>query len=244
MTRSVLAACALALAAPLAIFGLPAPAAAQSISAEAQRFGELYVPSELGTSSALVSFDQEFLAAVSADASITAMEKQFPGLIDAAHAAARAELVAALDTGLPTAQTNIGRFAQSRFTGAELTEINRFLASASGQSMLRAVADQASTAPLADKMRSGENGKMPTITGTDLEQSIKGFNPSALSAEDRAAAMMFGVSPVGRKMDALSADLSNAVATEMNAIMQAMAPNIQTAVITAISAHVSTRKAP
>jgi hypothetical protein len=239
MMKSTTLAIAMALAAPAATVTLApaAQAAEEALSAEAAEFGRLYIPAELGIESAMAAFDAEFYGQMNAEPQVVAMDKQFPGLIKAAGDAARAILLTAMTEGLPRAQANMGRYVQSRFTKAELQDVNTYLASPAGQRFLQMAADSADTSKLSEKFES--SGGDVSLSGEDLTGMLSPAMLTKLSAEDRSALMKFSFTPGGRKLNGMGAELASAVATEMNMITQTMKPKIETAVTEAIINHVS-----
>lgn len=237
MTRHI--ALALAISAPLAI---AAPAAAQNStatapSAEAQRFGTLYLPIELSLESAIAGFNKEFEPAIRADANVVALEKAKPGLIDAAGNAGRDAMTRIMRRDLPAAQERIAAFAAANLTNAELAQINQFYASGAGTRLQQLVAANADTSGLAEQTR--DTGSIPKLEGGQLLAMIDPTVITKLSKEDLAALLKFGATPAGRKMNGLTKPLADLVAGEMNNIVTAMTPEIEKAVVAAITRHLS-----
>jgi hypothetical protein len=238
MTKTLIHAALLA-AAAIAIPAAPAlaqtEAASTALSASAQRFGALYVPMDLSLESAIAGFDKEFEPAIRADANVVALDQRFPGLIDVAGKAGRDAMTNAMRRELPATQQRVAALAGARFTLAELDAINAYLASPEGQTLQRVMAETADGSALSKEMR--ETGEVPQLDGQKLLAMV---NPAALGRLNKAelaSLIKFSASPAGRKLDATGGELAELVAAEMNTIIAAMKPDIEQAVVGAITAH-------
>lgn len=238
MTRRLLSVAMLA-AAAVGVSAAPAwgqtQAATTALSESAQRFGALYVPIDLSLEAAIAGFDKEFEPAIRADANVVALDQRFPGLIDAAGKAGRDAMTRTMRRELPATQQRVAALAGARFTLAELDGINAYLASSSGQRLQRVMAETADGSALSAEMR--ETGNTPELDGTKLLAMV---NPAALgrlTKDELASLIQFSASPAGRKFDATGGELAELVAAEMNNIIAAMKPDIEQAVVGAITAH-------
>lgn len=238
MTKTLIHAALLAAAAatiPAAPALAQTEAASTALSASAQRFGALYVPMDLSLESAIAGFDKEFEPAIRADANVVALDQRFPGLIAAAGKAGRDAMTNAMRRELPATQQRVAALAGARFTLSELNVINAYLASPDGQKLQRVMAETADGSALSKEMR--ETGGVPQLDGQKLLAMV---NPAALgrlSKSELAALIKFSASPAGRKFDTTGAEFAELVAAEMNNIIAAMKPDIEQAVVGAITAH-------
>lgn len=210
-------------------------AATSTLSESAQRFGALYVPIDLSLETAITGFNKEFEPAIRADPNVVALDQRFPGLIDVAGKAGRDAMTQAMRRELPATQQRIAALASARFTVAELDSINAYFASASGQRLQRVVAETADASALTAEMR--ETGKAPDLNGAKLLAMVNPAVLGRLSNDELASLIKFSGSPAGRKFDATGGELAELVAAEMNNIIAAMKPDIEQAVVGAITAH-------
>jgi hypothetical protein len=238
MTKTLIHAALLATAcliAPTAPALAQTEAASTALSASAQRFGALYVPIDLSLESAIAGFNKEFEPAIRADANVVALDQRFPGLIDVAGKAGRNAMESAMRRELPATQQRIAALAGARFTIEELDAINAYLASPEGQKLQRVMAETADGSALSNEMRA--TGEVPQLDGAKLLAMV---NPAALGRLNKAelaSLIKFSASPAGRKFDATGGELAELVASEMNNIIAAMKPDIEQAVVGAITAH-------
>ena len=238
MTKTLIHAALLAtamIAAPNASALTQTEAASAALSASAQRFGALYVPIDLSLESAIAGFNKEFEPAIRADPNVVALDQRFPGLIDVAGKAGRDAMEGAMRRELPATQQRIAALAGARFTTAELDTINAYLASPEGQKLQRVMAETVDGSALSQEMRA--TGEVPQLDGQKLLAMI---NPAALGRLNKAelaSLIKFSASPAGRKFDATGSELAELVASEMNNIIAAMKPDIEQAVVAAITAH-------
>lgn len=238
MTKTLIHAALLATSA-VAVSAAPAlaqtEAAATALSESAQRFGALYVPIDLSLETAIAGFNKEFEPAIRADANVVALDQRFPGLIDVAGKAGREAMARTMRRELPATQQRIAALAGARFTVAELDSINAYFASASGQRLQRVVAETADGSALSAEMR--ETGNVPELNGAKLLAMVNPAALSRLSNDEMASLIKFSVSPAGRKFDAAGGEFAELVAAEMNNIITTMQPDIEQAVVGAITAH-------
>lgn len=238
MTKTLIHAALLAtamVAAPATPALAQTEAASTAPSASAQRFGALYVPIDLSLESAIAGFNKEFEPAIRADPNVVALDQRFPGLIDVAGKAGRDAMEGAMRRELPATQQRIAALAGARFTTAELDTINAYLASPEGQKLQRVMAETVDGSALSQEMRA--TGEVPQLDGQKLLAMI---NPAALGRLNKAelaSLIKFSASPAGRKFDATGSELAELVASEMNNIIAAMKPDIEQAVVAAITAH-------
>lgn len=216
------------------------PAAAQNAveatpSAAALEFSRLYMPVDLSIEGAVDGFNKEFSPAISADANVAALDKAKPGLIDAAGKAARDTMVTAMQRDIPAAQQAIASFANANFSAAELTEINAYMASETGQRVQRVLMAEVDTAAIANEVK--ETGEMPKLDGATVMGMIDPSFITKLSQAEIADLMRFGATPTGRKFNGQVAQLSDLVASEMNKIVEGMKPDLEKAIIAAFSKH-------
>jgi|GEM_PF-5919190 len=236
---SLLAATA-AMAIPAAPVLVQTATAATPLSEAAQRFGTLYVPVDLTVETAITGFDKEFEPSIRANANMVALVKANPGLIEAAGEAGRKAMADSLRRALPATQQRVAALAAARMTNAEIEDYSAYLSSSAGMKLQRAIAETADTSTLAQEMRA--TGEIPRFDGEKLLAMV---NPAALGRLDKdelASLIKFSASPTGRKIDAVGAEFAELVATEMNAIILAMKPDVVQAVVTAMSAHLGRKE--
>lgn len=210
--------------------------ASPAVSAAAKRFGELYVPLDLGLESAVTGFDREFEPVIRRDPNVTALDQRYPGLIAAVGAAGRKTLVEAMRRELPGVQKRFAAFAATQMSDSELESANAYLASSAGRNLQRAMAETADTSGLRKEMAA--TGGVPQLDGDKL---LAMMNPAALarlSKEDLTALIQFSATPAGKKFNASGGVFADRVASEMNGIIARIQPDIEQAVVTAITAHI------
>lgn len=213
-----------------------AKAATPAVSAAALRFGELYVPLDLGLETAVTGFNREFEPVVRRDPNITALDQRHPGLIDAVGAAGRDTLVKAMRRELPGVQKRFAAFAATQMSDSELESANAYLGSPAGRNLQRAMAETADMSALRKEMAA--TGGVPKIDGDKL---LAMMNPAALerlSKDDLATLIKFSATPAGKKFNASGGVFAERVASEMNGIIARIQPDIEQAVVAAITAHI------
>ncbi|MBA4748154.1 MAG: hypothetical protein H2056_05525 [Sphingopyxis sp.] len=226
---------AAAISAPAAPAFAQTDAAQPALSEAALRFGALYVPVDLGIESAIVNFDKEFGPAVRADPNVVALDQRFPGLIDAASKAGRGTMERILRARLPEAQRRVAAFAAARLTPAELDVANAYLASPAGQELQRVMAETADASALAQAAR--ETGEPPKLDGQQLMAMVDPAILTRLSKPSLAALIEFSATPAGKKFNTSGGAFAQMVASEMNILIELMKPDIEQAVVGAITAH-------
>lgn len=219
---------------------LPAPVAlaqteAGALSPAAQRFGTLFVPTELSIETAVAGFNKEFEPAMRADANVVALDQRFPGLIEVAGNAGRSTMERVLRARIPETQRRVGALAATRLSPAELDVTNAYLGSPAGQRLQRIMAETADGSALTQTIR--DTGEIPQMDGKQVMAMVNPAALSRLSKEDLSALIQFSASPAGRKFDAAGGPFAELVASEMNVMIEAMKPEIEQAVTTAIMAH-------
>ena len=238
MTKTLIHAALLAtamLAAPIMPAFAQTEAASTALSASAQRFGTLYVPIDLSLETAVAGFNAEFEPAIRADANVVMLDQRFPGLIDVAGKAGREAMTQAMRRELPATQQRVAALAGARMTIAELDGINEYLASANGRKLQRVMAESADGSALSKEMRA--TGEVPQLDGAKLLAMVDPRALNRLNKDELASLIKFSASPAGRKLDATGGELAQLVAAEMNNIITAMKPDIEQAVVAAITAH-------
>ena len=238
MTKTLIHSALLAtamLAAPTMPAFAQTEAASTALSASAQRFGTLYVPIDLSLETAVAGFNAEFEPAIRADANVVMLDQRFPGLIDVAGKAGREAMTQAMRRELPATQQRVAALAGARMTIAELDGINEYLASANGRKLQRVMAESADGSALSKEMRA--TGEVPQLDGAKLLAMVDPRALNRLNKDELASLIKFSASPAGRKLDATGGELAELVAAEMNNIITAMKPDIEQAVVAAITAH-------
>ena len=236
MTKKIILAALLAASTSLA----PAtPALAQTeagaLSPAAQRFGTLFVPTDLSIETAVAGFNKEFEPAMRADTNVVALDQRFPGLIEVASNAGRSTMERVLRARIPETQRRVGALAATRLTSAELDVANAYLGSPAGQRLQRVMAETADGSALTQTIR--ETGEIPQLDGQQIMAMVNPAALARLTKEDLTALIQFSASPAGRKFDAAGGPFAELVASEMNVMIEAMKPEIEQAVTAAIMAH-------
>ncbi len=223
---------------------MPAPspnAVASEKTTIAQQFATYYIPEALVRSGGAREFEKNARAALAGAPESQAVEKQFPGTIDAAITGGRAEMMKLYDDYLPKARAAVADVAITQFSIDDMRAINRFYASPTGQKVIRLLVDGVDTSALVAEARA--DPKNFQMKPGDVEKMIDVGKLNALSAAEKAEMSAFNYSPAGLHFAAARPELEGKMLAIQNATFSSGMPRIQQALQAAAQAHVAGLKA-
>ncbi|NJM49694.1 MAG: hypothetical protein HC843_01345 [Sphingomonadales bacterium] len=210
-----------------------------------QTFASLYLAEDVTMASSLKAHDVQFLRAAKADAASVALDKQYPGIIDAAMAASRGATEASLRETMPLIKNEIAAFMDPIFTTSEVKAINAFYMSDEGKRLMRGMLDNLDTNKLADGMK--ERVLKDDDSGLlDKDELIAEAGTAAMKSMDAAiitALVKFNNTKSGSKFNAQANDLAAVMTDSMNNAMKTVAEKAQVATMTAVQQFMNDKAA-
>ncbi|RJG57686.1 DUF2059 domain-containing protein [Sphingobium terrigena] len=214
-----------------------APAVPATTASAAQTLAKHYLPTDLVKETGTREFDKNFDASFDGAAGNSAMEAQFPGLKAAGKRAGLAVLNAAYDRDLPNMQNALALYLEQQFSSSELTKLNDFYGSATGQKLMRSMLAGADTTKLAERAKANPDAFQ--MQAADVQGLMNPAALAQLSQAELASIMQFGISPIGRKFGQHSSALQKICVDGTNALIRNTMPVVQSKVIEAVSAHIA-----
>lgn len=208
-----------------------------------QKFAEFYVPTDGSTQGAMANYERQFLRSFENDSASVAIEKQYPGLANAALAAGKTVVEKAFRQYIPQTHVEIVQYMDSRFTADELMKINAFYGTAVIRSSMKDIVQNIDTDKITDemkaKMRAG-NGEI----AVDRNQVLSAATTSAMKTMTDAQIVIYSefvATPTGRKFMLNAEALIDIVAKSTSKAMNEVIGPVQQAVMTAARDHVAKR---
>lgn len=236
-------AAALLLVPTTAMVGMAMPLAAQAAdvaqASVAERIAGLLVPTSLVTDRSVAAFAQNFRASSLANPQAAALEKQYPGTLDAGQKAGEAALATVMRQAAPSLQAQLATLIGDNFDGVEQQGLLDFLRSSAGQHMV-AMGDQMydQTKIRAALVKSG--GK---VTQADLANALNPDFVNHIAPADLQAITAFSMSPAGLKLSSVTPQMQQIVAAWSTSTIAQSQTQIQQAIKGAVGSHIAAAKA-
>lgn len=179
------------------------------------------------------SFDQAFNKGLESEGGGEALEKEFPGLVEALRQATRDATLADLRGDMPAIHRRYARFIAEHFTSEETSELIGFYRSPTGAKIVQAKFSNIDLSGVVDRLADDPDAKLLT---DDLKKMNEGVMPAiwkGMSADDIRAVVTFGLRPVARKlrsaapaMAAIETEIANEPDPELDAAIEAATQRI------------------
>jgi hypothetical protein len=244
MTKSTILAALLAAlaAAPAWAQTAPAPAPAPAPAADPERMALANELSQLLSSeAAIVSQVQRMLAndmpkAMLADANVAALEKANPGALKAMIAAMEPIMLRHMKTELPKLWARTNAIYANNLSAADLRAVLAFYRSPAGRHVIEIMVTQTDYEPMLRDMASSGKYEVTSANLTATVSTGAEKISGSLTPDERAATLQFGTSPAGRRVIALTPQITATVLAWTREPSPALDAELEKAVTEAITA--------
>lgn len=222
----------LLLATAATVSAQPSPAAAQTatVSMPAQ-IADLLAPGSLIADKSVAAFAQNFRASALANPQGAALEKQYPGALDAAEKAGEAVVGAAMRQGAPALQTQIASLIADNFDAVEQQGLLDFLRSPAGHRLV-AMGDQMYDRSKLSAAMAKSGGK---LTQQDIASALDPNFVNKVPPADIEQMTAFSASPAGRKLAAVTPQMQQIIAIWTTETVAKAQPQMQQAIAAAVA---------
>lgn len=204
------------------------------------RIAELFVPREALLQKTGEAFDRSVAASAATDPESAAMEKQFPGVTNAARIAGREVLLKALEAQVSDLQAQSAAIFRDDLDYVEQSELYTFLASPLGRKIV-AMGDQVYKTKDIVKDLQANPGK-PALTGQDLANAVDPSFLNKLSPQEVDEATKFAETAGGTKFTAITPKLQQLAASWTNQMVASQMPLVREAAINAVRDYIAKAK--
>lgn len=212
--------------------------AAPSAFTKSEQIAALYLQEDRIIDKSLPLFEQSFEAGFAKNGPAGAkLEAQFPGIKEKALKAGKSAFITSYRAAIPQWRQHLAAYFASHFSEPEINDLIDFYQSPAGQKTVDALTTGMHTDELQKRaLANPEEFKLKT---EDADNMVNLGNLSQLSQDEIGALMKFGMSRTGRKFKTESANLQGVLVQDVNTTIQTMQPDLQAAVVAAVSAHIA-----
>lgn len=187
---------------------------------------------------------EQFMAGLRSQPNAVALDKQRPGLFDAAARAIDAELQLAYAGFIDKARARFASALEAQMTPEEIGQVIAFYRTPTGQRMLAQSRAAGIAKGAAIGARAAQQGEMridrDQMDGMANEAAVAALQ--ALQPEDIPVVAAFGQTSGARKLAALQNELNAGITAEVNAMLQSSMPRVIERMQAAMQNHLAGKR--